>query len=61
VKVFRCGPRRDGGGWACVGPRWKTSQGGSRGGWVRPMGKACGWRWPAGTTAAIGLAQQRPM
>ncbi len=21
VKVFRCGPRRDGGGWACVGPR----------------------------------------
>jgi hypothetical protein len=21
VKVFRCGPQRDGGGWACVGPR----------------------------------------
>ncbi|ASY66231.1 hypothetical protein SJ05684_b52490 (plasmid) [Sinorhizobium sojae CCBAU 05684] len=21
VKVFRCGPRRDGGGWGCVGPR----------------------------------------
>src|SRR5207253_11195474 len=31
VKVFRCGPRRDGGGWACVGPRGKTSHGGSRG------------------------------
>jgi hypothetical protein len=32
VKVFRCGPWREGGGGRDLGPRWKTSHGGSRGG-----------------------------
>lgn len=30
VKDFRCGPRRKGAAWCVVGPRWKSSQGGSR-------------------------------
>ena len=32
VKDFRCGPWRIAGGRAQLGPRWKSSQGGSRGG-----------------------------
>lgn len=32
VKVFRCGPRREGTALRPDGPRWETSQGGSRGG-----------------------------
>ena len=32
VKVFRRGPRRAASAWRDLGPRWKTSQGGSRGG-----------------------------
>lgn len=30
VKVFRCGPWREAGDGRDLGPRWKTSQGGSR-------------------------------
>lgn len=41
VKVFRCGPLREGGAWRAGGPRWQTSQGGSRGGPALPMGKEC--------------------
>jgi len=41
VKVFRCGPWREGGAWRAGGPRWQTSQGGSRGGLALPMGKEC--------------------
>jgi hypothetical protein len=36
VKVFRCGPRRDGGGWACVGRREKP-----------PKEEAAGAGWSA--------------
>ena len=44
VKVFRCGPWREGGAWRAGGPRWQTSQGGSRVGLVLPMGKVhCRW------------------
>jgi hypothetical protein len=31
VKDFRCGPGRVESAWHLVGPRWKSSQGGSRG------------------------------
>jgi hypothetical protein len=40
VKDFRCGPGCKVLAWADCGPRWKSSQGGSRVGWVKPMGKA---------------------
>jgi hypothetical protein len=39
VKDFRCGPWCNGAGLRVVGPRWKSSQGGSRGGQALSMGK----------------------
>jgi len=40
VKDFRCGPECEVSAWTDGGPRWKSSQGGSRVGWVKSMGKA---------------------
>jgi hypothetical protein len=49
VKVFRCGPWRDGGSGRDLGPRWKTSQGGSRVG----LGAVYGERAPTVRAAAV--------
>ena len=40
VKVFRCGPRRASWSGRDHGPRWKTSQGGSRGGQAQSYGES---------------------
>ncbi|MHA6326471.1 hypothetical protein, partial [Roseivivax sp. CAU 1753] len=39
VKDFRCGPWCNGAAWRFVGPRLKSSQGGSRGGQALSMEK----------------------
>ena len=46
MKIFRCGPWCEISAWRACGPRWKISQGGSRGGWRRSMGKV---RWRSGS------------
>ena len=41
LKIFRCGPRCEGAAWCTGGPRWKISQGGSRGDLAVSMGIVC--------------------
>ena len=46
MKIFRCGPECEVCRWTDRGPRWKISQGGSRGGLVAAYGES-GTAWLA--------------
>ena len=52
VKVFRCGSRRNVAHWRGHDPRWKTSQGGSRGGLGSIYGESL---QSVGATVASGV------
>ena len=62
VKDFRCGPRREGAAWCSAGPRWKSSQGGSRGELGGDYGVSAPWSMVSGRTGTlIWVAWRSPL
>ena len=53
VKIFRCVPRYEVSAWCSCGPRWKISQGGSRGG----LGDVYGESAPTFVATSISAAR----
>lgn len=60
VKVFRCGSRWNAVHWRDDDPRWKTSQGGSRGGLVSGYGESARTVAAAAVSGARLMARQAP-